>query len=520
MELIIFFTVLQKFLSWISRPIYFIISLRSTPKLPSIASPYLQMSVVEIAKKIRNGEVKSRDVVDACIERIRKVNPILNAVVDERFKEAQSEADEADNFIAANKNDLEKIAMEKPLLGVPFTVKESCKLKGMSLSVGCLPLKGQVATEDGEAVSKLRNAGAIPLCVTNTPELCLFWESYNLVTGCTRNPYNLHRTSGGSSGGEGALIGSGSSLFGIGSDLAGSIRIPSLFNGIFGHKPTPGLVSIEGHYPMATHEDFKKYLTVGPMARHAEDLIFLMKILSTDPDYSRLLDEKIDLSNLNVFYIEEATNVWYAVPVENDIKAKIQEAAEFLKTTYGCKIQKGPFDELENSAVMGDALLLKVLSKDDVFKFSLKEHRRRPNDNMEFIKAIFGLSKYSLYSTLANLFQKYELFSERKCEMYSKQNDELKLKFKDVLKDNGVLLYPTFPKPAIHHLETASVTQGIMYALIANTLCLPATHVPLGFDRNGLPIGFQVIAAPYQDRLCLAVAKALEDKFGGWIPPS
>lgn len=183
-------------------------------------------------------QLRSEDVVRAYIQRIREVNPLINAVVEERFAAAIEEAKKADELIAS----AQTIWLIKtyPLLGVPFTVKESCALKGAPLTGGSLPRRSVRASVDGEAVANLRASGCIPLLVSNTPEYCLSWESYNHVTGRTLNPYDSRRTAGGSSGGEGALIGAGASLFGVGSDVAGSIRVPSLFNGIFGHKPTAG----------------------------------------------------------------------------------------------------------------------------------------------------------------------------------------------------------------------------------------------------------------------------------------
>lgn len=183
-------------------------------------------------------QLRSEDVVRAYIERIREVNPLINAVVEERFEAAIEEARKADALIA----ETQPLWLIKnyPLLGVPCTVKESCSLRGAPLTGGSLARKGLRATTDGEAVAHIRAAGCIPLLVSNTPEYCLNWESYNHITGRTLNPYDNRRTAGGSSGGEGALIGSGASLFGVGSDVAGSIRVPAHCNGIFGHKPTAG----------------------------------------------------------------------------------------------------------------------------------------------------------------------------------------------------------------------------------------------------------------------------------------
>ncbi|XP_073978547.1 fatty-acid amide hydrolase 2-like [Rhodnius prolixus] len=510
--------IFQRLIFWILRPFYYINSLRSKPRLPAISSPYLHMSVVQIARKIREGEIKSRDIVDACIERIKAVNPIVNAIVQDRFKEAQKEADEVDEYIAANLDNVEKIEKDKPLLGIPFTVKETCSLKGMSFAIGCLLRKGTIAEDDGEAVKELKKAGGIPIAVTNTPEYGMSWETNNLVTGCTRNPYNFYRSAGGSSGGEGAIISSAGSLCGIGSDLGGSIRLPAMFNGIFGHKPTPGYVSLEGHYPYTSDHNFQKYLVLGPLARHAEDLSLLMNVLLGERAQSLQLDKPVLLSEINVLFIEEATNSLDAVPVAKEIKMRMQEAVHYLKTAHGCRTEKGKF-ELANSINIGLALVLGIKGIPNLLDSSVTKKKGELNAYVECLKSMFGLSEISRFGALYSIVQKLNLYSKRKYEKYYKLNEDLKNSFKDTLKDNGVLLYPTFPVPAIHHNEIFILTHAVMYPIIINTLELPATHVPLGLNKEGLPIGIQVVAGPHQDRLCLAVAKALEEKFGGWIPP-
>lgn len=152
---------------------------------------------------------------------------------------------------------------ETPLLGLPLTIKESIKVKGMSNQSGRLYKKKFVADEDAPVVKNARQKGAIILCVTNTPELCLFWETYNKVTGMTRNPYDVERTPGGSSGGEAALIASGASLIGLGSDVAGSCRLPAMFTGIYGHKPTPFVCSPYGHHPGSDDPAWGTFFTTG-----------------------------------------------------------------------------------------------------------------------------------------------------------------------------------------------------------------------------------------------------------------
>ena len=234
----------------------------------------LSLSAVELARRIREKRILSREVVETHIAHIQRVNPDLNAVVRERFDDARREAEAADRRIqAANGDEL------PPFLGVPCTIKECFALTGMPNSSGLVARKGEIARQDATAVARLRAAGAIPLGVTNVPELCMWMETDNRVYGRTNNPYNVKHIVGGSSGGEGAIIASGASPFGLGSDIGGSIRMPAFFNGVFGHKPSAGLVPGTGQYPIATNQALR-YLTTGPLARRAEDLMPLLRVLA------------------------------------------------------------------------------------------------------------------------------------------------------------------------------------------------------------------------------------------------
>jgi fatty acid amide hydrolase 2 len=190
----------------------------------------------------------------------------------ERFDAARREADVADARIASGGDEL-------PLLGVPCTIKESFAVKGMPNCAGLLARRDHRAETTAPSVQRLIDAGAIPLGLTNISELTLWCESDNRVYGRSSTPYDSSSAAGGSSGGEGAAVGSGASPFGLGSDIAGSIRIPAFFCGVFGHKPSNGLVPHTGSYPVP-HGEAKRLLGFGPLARRAEDLMPVLRILS------------------------------------------------------------------------------------------------------------------------------------------------------------------------------------------------------------------------------------------------
>lgn len=479
-------------------------------------------SATELARLIRNEELTSEQVVRAFVLRCREVNPKLNAIVEERFKAALAEAYEVDRMILTQGKTPEQMEKETPFLGVPFTVKESCGVQGMSQSVGCLPRKGIKASRDGEAVARMRHAGAIPICVTNTPELCLCWESNNLVTGCTNNPYNQHRTPGGSSGGEAALIAAGASSVGIASDIAGSIRLPAMFTGIFGHKPTPGYVPLDGHYPNSKDENFQKFLTIGPMARFAEDLKPTLKILAGEKADQLNLDKEVNLKDLRIFYKDTAGESMVLIPTDVEIKEAIKKAVRYFDEVHGCPTEEVEIEELGDTVEISASVFFQMEGIPDLMSMTVSDNPKdKKNVYLELLKSIFGLSEYSIAGILFTILYKTNgMIPRSKRDMYNKQNAELRETFMNMLRDTGVFFYPTHPIPAYQHYQFMLKTAGVCYTMIFNTLGFPSTHVPLGLDKDGLPIGIQVVAGPHQDRLCLAVAKELETAFGGWVPPS
>ena len=250
----------------------------------------IQSSASQQAAAIARKEISSQELLKLYIERIEKLNPTLNGYVSLRLERALEEAREFDDQPVATK-----------FGGVPCSIKECFALKGMPNSSGLYARKDIVAKDDARAVSLFREAGAIPLGVTNTSELCMWLESRNRVYGQTNNPYDVSRTVGGSSGGEAAVVASACSAFGLGSDVGGSIRMPAFFTGIFGHKPSSGLVSNQGQYPNA-HGAAQRLLCTGPMTHHAEDLLPLLQVLAP---HKRLVQRRLEPSKLRVLHIAE-----------------------------------------------------------------------------------------------------------------------------------------------------------------------------------------------------------------------
>ncbi|XP_031633362.1 fatty-acid amide hydrolase 2-A-like [Contarinia nasturtii] len=505
-----------KCMGFLLTPFFYLFNPYKKLKIPPNKNELLNIPVVDLAQKIRKKEVTSEQVVLAYIERIKEVNPMINALVEDRFEAAIEDAKRADRLVETTSEFL--LITNYPILGVPFTVKESCSLKGMSYSVGSLHRKGIKASEDGETVALLKSAGAIPLLVSNTPEFCTSWESSNLVTGRSLNPYDTRHSSGGSSGGEGALIGCGASLFGIGSDIAGSIRVPALFNGIFGHKPTGGLLSVVNHFPFSPDERFSNYLVVGPMCRYAKDLPTLLHIMAGKKADKLRLNEPLYTKDIKIFYKESAGFSLVDIPVQEEIKIAIRNAAEHFRMN-GLEVSEAPMGSLQELIECGLAQFFAIQDIPLILR-DTENPKKIHSVYKEIFKSIFGLSKYSFAGLFfAFLYETNGLIPKRKISKYVTMFESYRQEFLKMLGDNGVLFYPTYPTTAVRHNDSHLKLSGVAYTMIFNLFGFPSTHVPLGQDRNGLPVGFQIVAAPYQDRLCLCIAAEIEVAFGGWKQP-
>uniref|UniRef100_A0A8D9AG24 Fatty-acid amide hydrolase 2 n=1 Tax=Cacopsylla melanoneura TaxID=428564 RepID=A0A8D9AG24_9HEMI len=515
-----------KILHWIFYPVFYLRQFwYKTRPLPRLRYPELQqLSATQLAEKIRNREVTSEQVVRAYFFRCRDVNPHLNAIVEDRFKEAIEEAHAVDEALLKGDKTKEELARDTPLLGVPLTIKGSIAVKGLSNAVGAFKLKGRKAEEDARVVQMLREAGAIILCITNTPELCTSWETVNYVTGRTLNPYSFARTPGGSSGGEAALISSAASVIGVGSDMAGSIRVPAMFTGIFGHKPTAGIVPVQGHFPLMDDEEFQRILVLGPLTRYAEDLSLMMKVM-VEPHTAKLLnlDSPVSITDIKIYYKDNmGDNAIFILPMENEIKVAIKKAIHYLRSQcVFAEELNWPELALSPEACMGKVFSIENLKTIYSIIEPLSHNKTQPNTLLEILKSLFGLSAYTPHALLFQSYMENNGFlSESQLESNKQLLESFRDKFKELLDTTGVFIYPSYPTQAPLHGEILVSSSGAYYPMLANIFGFPATSVPLGLGTNGLPVGLQVMAGPNQDRLCLAVAKKLEAVFYGWTLPN
>ncbi|CAG9864822.1 unnamed protein product [Phyllotreta striolata] len=487
--------------------------------MPPIKDLLLLESATSLARKIRTGKVTSVQVLQSFIDRINEVNPILNCVVANRFDEARKEAQKADELIASGVIPEEKLAQEKPFLGVPFTTKDCIPVKGLIHSSGLVKRKHIVADEDAEVVASLRRAGAIPIALTNVSELCMWWESANKVHGRSNNPYGANHIVGGSSGGEGCAQAASVSAFGIGSDIGGSIRMPSFFNGIFGHKPSALIVPNHGNYPQPNSDEQNRFLGLGPMCRRAEDLAPLLKIIAGGKSAKLRLDEPVDVKKIKWYYQDNDTGSRLVSPVAPEIKELFGKVAKHLEKAYGIQATKVNYRRFSKSGPMWFANM--KTSNGPKFNQHLANLDGAINPWLELVKWVFGMSEHTFIGIVTCLAEKGGCqYGDAKYDYLVQERNNLRQELLDILGDDGVFLYPTHPTSAPYHNEPLIKPFNFSYTAVINILGLPATHCPMGLDKNGLPIGLQVVAGDGNDRLCLAVAREMEKAFGGWVPPS
>ncbi len=471
-----------------------------------------ERSATELAAAIRAGETSSREVVEAHIALTRRRHAEVRAVALDRFDAALGDADAADARVAAASAGEEL----PPLLGVPCTIKESIEVEGMPNCAGLVSRREHRSTSTAPAAQRLLAAGAIPLGVTNTSELCMWIESQNHVYGRTSNAYDPTRIAGGSSGGEGAAVGTGGSPFGLGSDVGGSIRLPAYFNGVFGLKPSPGVVPNTGQFPV-THGDAARLLTMGPLARRAEDLMPLLRIIA-GPDG---IDERardvqlgepsdVDVASLDVVVTQD-TSAW---PLRRELREARERAAAALEAR-GATVREVSIKPLRRVL---DVYLAELQTGAGV-TFG-EELGADVTLRRAFGGAVRRRGPHTVASALLLASEKASVVVPASATRRSiEAGKRLAAKVEDVVGE-GVILHPPFGRVAPRHGRTVGRYWSIHHMAIFNFLGLPVVETPLGLGSEGLPLGVQVAAPRDHDHVAIAVALELERAFGGWVPPA
>lgn len=468
--------------------------------------PILHAPAWRLAARIRAGALSPVDVVDAHIARIEAVNPTLNALVADRFDDARREARAAEARVrqAADRDAL------PPLLGVPCTIKEFLAVRGLPQTAGLVRRRDHVSTSDAEVVTRLRDAGAIVLGVSNVPEGGMWMETYNAVYGRTVNPWDPSRTSGGSSGGEAALVAAAATPFGIGSDIAGSIRIPAAMCGVIGHKPSQGLVPNTGHWPDSTG-DAARMLSTGVLGRCVRDVELVLEQIA-DGLPARAPD---DLRGVRVVPVSSNGRVKVA-PV---MRAAVERAAAAL-AARGAEIVE--LDAGRWSTLFGKSLatwMAGLSAAGDQASFATliggdQKIRLVP----EAWRILRGRPTYTAATLGLVAVERFTKPFERRALASALPVAELAAGLAEVLGPRGVMLHPPYSRPAPRHTQPLRTPFDAVLTALFSVAGMPGTAVPVGFDEHHLPVGVQVLGARGADRLTLAAARALEDAFGGWVP--
>ncbi len=453
-----------------------------------------------LVKAIKQRQLSAVEVMQAHLDRLDKINPLLNGLVQQVPREiCLQQALKADQ-------DLSKGHVRGKLHGLPFTVKDIHIVKGLVSCLGCTALKDQVAQEDSTVVSRLKREGAIVLGITNVPEFLCAYETDNLVYGRTNNPYDLSKTCGGSSGGCAALVASGCSPLSIGTDAGGSIRWPAHCTGIAAHKPTIGLVPRTGS-PMGNAKGLlAQFTTSGPLTRTIEDLILVLPILAgpdeLDPHVPpvHLKDiQSVDLSSLRIAYF-----------IEDEITKPSLETIESIHHIV---------KEIRPSVAKIEHISLPFVK--DAYRL-LWEHFYLGGDQGNGMKNLLQKLGVTDPSPLMQSFlQQTEksLLSVTQFRQLFRKIDTYRIHMLEALKNYDILLSPVATTPAKPHGTTFEESQDMTACMIHSLTGWPVTIVRCGYSKEQLPIGLQVAAKPWNDHLCLALAKHIESTSGGWRPP-
>ena len=463
------------------------------------------LPAVSMAEQIRKKKISPVELVDAHLAQIEKLNPRLNAFVQVDAERSRAVAIDAEIAVMQGK-------ALGPLHGVPVSIKSSLEVAGMRCEAGTKLRAGFVAAQDAPLVSRLKNAGAIVLGVTNAPELLMAWETDNLLYGRTNSPWDLDHTPGGSSGGEAAAIAAGMSAGGVGSDGGGSIRVPAHFSGICGLKPTPGRIPATSHFPVSAGP-FALIGVVGPMARTVADLKVLFEIMQ-GPDIGDTCAAPVpvrwpsddEVKKLRIGYFEDDGRT----PVTPEIRAAVRAAAATLRSAG---FQVDPFrpEGLEEARrlwhsffVVAGGMMLRPMFKAGDAGLS------------PILKQFLEWSAAEPVHTARSLLDAWI------------QRDLLRARFFAQMQEYPILLCPAAAIPAFRHGERSWQVEGKTveyldawsYTEFFNLLGNPAAVVPVSRSLEGLPIGVQIVGRPWEEEQVLCVAAALEQQCGAWrIPP-
>jgi len=443
---------------------------------------------------LSEGEITSIELTELFIERIEKINPLINAYCTTTFEMARKMANEADNAIKNQK-------ILGLLNGIPISIKDLILTEGIRTTFGCKIYETYLPEVDEIVIKRLKDAGAVLLGKTNTPAFGYWTLTDNLIFGETHNPWDIRRNSGGSSGGAAAQVASGLGPLALGSDGGGSIRVPSCFCGIYGLKPSFGRIP---RYP--THD--VTWLTLdhyGPMARYVKDAALMLDVVAGEYIFDKHSLPKPEYKYRNVVENKpDKLKIGYSLDlgfikaideeVENLFLKAIQKFQSLDWTTEKVKIKlKKPYKAFATLVCSGYAYDLKKYLKEWKDKLDI--------DFLRLIEAGQGFSavdikmaedlRYNVYETFAQFFQNYDIL---------------------LTPSTGVpALKPGEKFPAKIREKSVTPAEWFSFSYPFNLAGIPAASIPCGFTTEELPVGLQIIGKKWDDKLVLQVSKAFEE---------
>lgn len=474
------------------------------------------LSATELAARIRARQLGCVELLDHLLERVARFNPCLNAIVVMDAERARERARAADEALA--RGDL-----WGPLHGVPMTFKESYDIEGLPTTWGLAEFAGRPAERDSAVVRRMRAAGAIPFGKSNVPVLLADWQSFNPVYGSTNNPWDLERTPGGSSGGSAAALAAGLTGLEAGSDIGASIRNPAHYCGVFGHKPTYGIVPMQGHAlpGVLAAADIS---VVGPLARSAEDLRVALDVMAgadgLDAECWRLelpADQRTEPREFRVAVMLIDPNC----AQDDALTSRLQDTVDALGR-LGVTVSetaRPAIDTTESHRLY--IQLLRAATSGRLGDAEVDQQRR--------VAAETAPDDFSYVPMVARAVTQ----GHRDWLRAHERRTHLRAAWAAFFQDWDLLLCPTAASTAFPHQQDGLrqdrtipvngrpelTVDQLFWAGLSSVVYLPSTVAPVGLARDGLPCGLQIIAGHGRDKTALAFAGMLERRIGGFQPP-
>ena len=479
-----------------------------------LATPF--RSAKELAADIRRKKIGCLELLDLYLSRVDKYNPALNAIIATDVEGARKRARAADRALARKQ-------VWGPLHGVPMTIKESYDVVGMPTTWGVPELKDNLPPRNALAVDRLLDAGVVLFGKTNVPIYLADYQSYNAIYGTTNNPWDVSRAPGGSSGGSAAAIAAGLCGIEAGSDIGSSIRNPAHYCGVYGHKPTFGIVPPRGQ-ALPGRLAQGDISVVGPLGRSAEDLEIGLGIMA-GPDEIDAVGYKLALpaprqKTLRDFKVA----VMLTDPnseVDDEVQARVQAVADFL-VKKRAKVSGSARPDIDTREAQRTYIhLLRAAT-------SGRQTQDEFDKNLAAARSV-GTGDESYYARML----RGNTSSHRDWLAANETRHKMRWKWAEFFKEYDLLLCPAAASAAFPHDQQgerwersievngrrAPATDQLFWAGYSGMAYLPSTVAPAGFTKAGLPVGVQIIGAQYADRACIQMARLLEREYQGFVPP-